>query len=495
MESDKVKHDYYSETSKIQIKTTNFAKYVLKICEFSCFLLSLSQNLLTMKRIVFIIGIIVVCLSLSAENHSSQNSMFPLVWIRPDSAVVSPSFCDTISATTKYTMMMVCKTLQPDAAQQLWKISRPDSAFYVVSTHGLYTETIPLPSKNKKSPLFLHPCVYMAQHTITSDTTYTNKHRLYIGSDTPTDSTCIVLYEAAYFPASLSRKQSLVFQTYLALKHGITLNKAHYLSVMGDTLWNARVDKRFYHHIKGIGSDSVYDFYSKVSASMEDDIICISSVDTLPHNSYVLLGDDNAELEWYAYENTTAMLKRTWQIKTTNNSQSLMVCFKRDKIGETTDTLYLALLDTEEEIIQTISPDSIDMNNNLCYTIVPSTKQLCFSFISTAETHKSPRKVGKKGNTQYSTGQEENEMLVNDIKITLFPNPTQGEYLLNIRLSKPTYILLRIQDPTGKIVTQQTLTDSSVYQYSGYLYFKGLYLFSFYSNDGRLLSTQELLVY
>lgn len=448
----------------------------------------------TMKKSIFIIGFLAISVYISSEDHCFREAMHPVVWVRPDTGLISPSICDTISATPKYTMMMVYKTLQPDVAQQLWKIFRPDSAFYVISTHGLYTEAIPLPNKDKQTPLSIQPCIYTIQHNMTSDTTHKDNYQLHIGSDTRTDSTRILLYEAAYFPRCLSRKQLLIFQTYLALKHGITLNKADYLSAIGDTLWNARTDKGYYHHIKGIGSDSVYEFYSQKSSSLEDDVVSISCVDTLPYNSYALLGDDNAELEWYAYENTTSMLQRTWKIKTTNNQQPIIICLNCDKVGDFTDTLHLALLNEEGEITQTIFPDSIDINKQYYYTIVPSLKQLYFSFTSTSETHNYSRKRNKGNHSSSQTNHDEGT-LISDIKITLGPNPTYGEYSLNISLSQPTNILFTIQDPTGKTIVQQKLTDSSMYQYSGYLYSNGLYLFSFYSDNGRILSTQELLVY
>lgn len=439
-------------------------------------------------------GFLAISMSISSKNSIFREAMRPVVWVRPDTSILSPSLCDTISATTKYTMMMVYKSLQPDVAQQLWKIFRPDSTFYVISTHGLYTESIPLPNKERQPPLSLQACIYTAQHTLTSDTIHNGNYQLYIGAEIPTDSTRIALYEAAYFPTSLSRKQILFFQTYLALKYGITLNKAHYLSTMGDTLWNAITDKRYYHHIKGIGSDSVYNFYSQKSSSLEDDVLNISCADSLPHNSYVLIGDDNAELDWYAYESTTSMLQRTWQIKTTNNQQPLIICLNSDKAGEFTDTLHLALLNEEGEIMQTFFPDSIDINK-LYYTIVPSQKQLYFSFISTSEIHNYSRKINKGNNSPSQSEQDEEEALICDIKITLGPNPTYGKYSLNVSLPQPTNILFVIQDPTGKSVMQQKLTNSSEYQYGGYLYSKGLYLFSFYSDNGRILSTQELLVY
>lgn len=467
----------------------------IKVCISACFLYLCRKNYIIMKRLIFIIVFFTVSLSISSKSYSVREAMLPIAWVLPDTCIISPSYCDTVSSASEYTMMMVYKTLKPDTAQQLWRISRQDSTFYAITTHGLYTEKTPLSPRDRKPQLSLQPCIYTMHHTMASDTAYQGNRQLCIGIDTPTDSTQIVLYEAAYFPTTLSRSQSLMFQTYLALKHGITLNKAHYLSTMGDTLWNAITDKRYYHHIKGIGSDSVYNFYSQKSSSLEDDVLTISCAEQMPYNTYALLGDNNAGLVWYTYENTTVMLQRTWKIRTTNNLQSLVVSLNSDKIGEKADTLSLVLLNAEEEILQTILPDSIDRDNNICYTIAPSANQIYFSFIGTEAKPDSSRKSSKANNTLCQTEREKDELQTDDVKVTLYPNPTRGEYVLDIILSQPTDIILSIQAPTGKAILQQKLTSNSSYRYSGNLYTKGVHLFSIYSSDVRLLSTIELLVY
>lgn len=448
------------------------------------------MNHLRKLELLFISTLFVI--GINAQRGMSKVPATPQIWHRPDSAIICPKSCDSISLPTSYTMMMVYKSLQPEKAQQLWKINRTDNKYYSISTHAMSTEKAVMPLRRTKKTF--KPCIYTFQQTLKPDTSYQDITQLFFGTDNTQDTSSIILYEAAYFNYRLPLLQSLMFQTYLAIKNGITLDGTSYISTHGDTIWDARTDKGYYHHIKGIGSDSVYEFHSQKSSSLEDDVVSISCVDTLPYNSYALLGDDNAEIEWYAYENTTSMLQRTWKIKTTNNQQPIIICLNCDKVGDFTDTLHLALLNEEGEITQTIFPDSIDINKQYYYTIVPSLKQLYFSFTSTSETHNYSRKRNKGNHSSSQTNHDEGT-LISDIKITLGPNPTYGEYSLNISLSQPTNILFTIQDPTGKTIVQQKLTDSSMYQYSGYLYSNGLYLFSFYSDNGRILSTQELLVY
>ena len=77
-----------------------------------------------------------------------------------------------------------------------------------------------------------------------------------IGLVTDTLPAAIEVEEIAYFGRNVPLPVSGAFQTYLALKYGITLDYAPYLSHAGDTLWYLRVAADFYSHVLGIRSDS-----------------------------------------------------------------------------------------------------------------------------------------------------------------------------------------------------------------------------------------------
>ena len=436
--------------------------------------------------------------------RQTQQLARPTLWYQPDTTIISPALTDTISAPTSYTMMMVYQTLQPATPQQLWRISRTDSVFYAITTHGLSTERIQPSTRN--NPPRTTPTIYTLQHTLRPDTAYRGIYRLHTGA-TVSDSSRIALYEVAYFDCRLTKCQSLMFQTYLAIKHGITLDNAPYLSTRGDTLWHPKSDKTYYHRLQGIGTDTVYHLKAKQSTSLEDSLLRIFTPKPLPANTYALVGDDDVPVGWSPYENGYALLQRTWLLRTTDTLPNICIALNKDNLPDDTDapdTLALILFNADGDITQTIYPDSTNAADQLCYTISRPATYTWFSFLTTDnETpHRHQVQKNNKGNNNNdkdnkNRNNQNNEDYTHygDYAISLTPNPTHGEYVLSISLPQEADLVLTIQDPTGKIMTRQTLTGATDYRHSGFLPVAGMYLFSFYTKDGELLTTRELLVY
>lgn len=421
----------------------------------------------------------------------TQYPIQPTLWHQSDTAIIFPSFTDTIAPPISYTMMMVYQTLQPATPQQLWRISRTDSVFYAITTHGLSTERIQPSVRN--TPPCTTPTIYTLQHTLRPDTAYRGIYRLHTGA-TASDSSQIALCEVAYFDSRLTKRQSLMFQTYLALKHGITLDNAPYLSTHGDTLWHPQTDKTYYHRLQGIGTDTVYHLNAKYSTSLEDSLLRIFAPNTLPANTYALVGDNDVPLGWSPYENGYALLQRTWLLRTTDTLPNICIALNRNNLPDTPDTLALILLNTDGDITRTIYPDSADVTNQLCYTVPHPATQTLFSFLTT-DNETPLRHQIQKNNKGNNSENNEDYTLYGDYAISLTPNPTRGEYVLSISLPQEADIVLIIHDPTGKILTIQTLTGATDYRHSGFLPVAGMYLFSLYTQDGELLTTRELLVY
>ena len=430
--------------------------------------------------------------------RSTLQPIQPTLWHQSDTAIISPSFTDTIAPPTSYTMMMVYQTLQPAVPQQLWRISRTDSVFYAITTHGLSTERIQ-PSTRNTTP-HTTPTIYTLQHTLRPDTAYRGIYQLHTGA-TASDSSQIALYEVAYFDSRLTKRRSLMFQTYLAIKHGITLDNAPYLSTRGDTLWHPKTDKTYYHRLQGICTDTVYHLNATHSTSLEDSLLRIFTPYTLPANTYAIIGDDDVPVGWSPYENGYALLQRTWLLRTTDTLPNICIALNKDNLPDAPDTLALILFNADGDITQTIYPDSTNAADQLCYTISRPATYTWFSFLTTDnETpHRHQVQKNNKGNNN-NDKDNKNRNNKNDenngtYAISLTPNPTHGEYVLSISLPQVADLVLTIQAPTGKVVTRQPLTGATGYRHSGFLPVAGMYLFSLYTQDGELLTTRELLVY
>lgn len=435
------------------------------------------MNRLRKLELLFISTLFVI--GINAQRGMSKVPATPQIWHRPDSAIICPKSCDSISLPTSYTMMMVYKSLQPEKAQQLWKINRTDNKYYSISTHAMSTEkAVMLLRRTKKT---FKPCIYTFQQTLKPDTSYQDITQLFFGTDNTQDTSSIILYEAAYFDYRLPLLQSLMFQTYLAIKNGITLDGASYISTHGDTIWDAKLSKDFYNRIHGFCSDTIYNYISTYSISAEDSIISIYTNDTLPKNSYILIGDNNADLDWKQYDGNFALLQRMWKMSVTgsiNNPIYIKVNFD-SFYQNVSDTLYLITLDQDYNIIRKQKPDSI---YNMCsyYTITPH-HNMYFSFGSMFE-HQLKK---ERGNL--------NKKDRNSLSIT--PNPTDGDFIASIHLEEEKSITITIKDMTGKTIHYQTLGNVRDYLYNGRINTPGLYIISLSDDKWNVIASTELIVY
>ena len=418
-----------------------------------------------MNKQLYILSLILISLNCNAAKRADSSPLSPSIWYKPDTIVINPFLCNTILPTESYTMMMVYKSLGSDTIQPLWTLCLNDSTIYSVVSEKHIDR----------------PIIYTMQHTIALDTTHVDSSYLYLGAKADTISH-IQLYEAAYFPSRLTRRQSLMFQTYLALRYGITLHKSNYISSQGDIIWNARKHKKYYHHIQGIGTDPFHNYWAVHSVSSEDSLLMLFSVDTLSPFSYALIGDNGLPAEWTPWEGTHSILQRKWFLHTTGQISHLSIKLYADKLSDLSDTIFLALLSEENQVVALLSPTSTDTCGGIWYELPAYDTR--FSFVSRFE-HRSSHISGRKPQTYGDS----------EASIFVMPNPTHGKYEIDIVLPTEMDVILSIHDSTGKMVLQQSLTSSTAYHVQDYLSSSGMYFITVFDNKHNILATRQLLVY
>ena len=423
-----------------------------------------------MQKYTLFILVIAATISASAAKQLDRSPVYPSVWHRPDTAIIYPNLCDSIPLSDAYTMMMVYCPLRSDSIQPLWTLVI-DSVSYSVAA-----------AKHVSKPV-----IYTMHHSLSTDTSLSTIGRLYTGTFELKNSH-LSLYESAYFPFSLTRPQSLMFQTYLALRYGITLRKADYLSPQGNIIWSARDYADYYHRVHGIASDPFYHYFSIHSVSMEDSLVSLSVSDTLPDFSYALIGDNGAEVDWTPYEGNTAVLQRRWFMHTSGRMPSeAALDIHTSLFPDYSDTLFLALLSEENVIQSLVPPSSVDSLGIARYTL-PCTDSY-FSFASRFE-HRPSR-----AHTHHVYTEQNPESLSLDQTFRLTPNPTHGPFTLDIHLAQETPITITIHDAMGKLIGRQILGPMTSYHYQGCLHNPGVYLITVTDDCHQTLFTHHLLIY
>ena len=305
----------------------------------------------------------------------------PEIWYRPDSLIVIPQE-DSVLWTDEYTIFSVVRSTNNES-ECLWSFKESDTVAVAVLTNGIYsTKTGTIRSNNARD--FSKWCIFSYHRGIILD--INKQYKLSLGEQyVYTDSMAvdalhskIEMEEFAYFKGNVPKLNANAFQSYLALKYGVTLDYAPYISSTADTLWHPVFDEDYYHRVKGIGHDTILNWFNLVSHSKEDSLLYIQS-DTLLPNEYVIFGDNDAPLYWQKDFDNDYILQREWRLRRfTSQPNNIMVVLQLAAFDESVDSIQMILKTNGTE--QLIIPDSILPDNQCYFTIYTTDTIIHFQF-------------------------------------------------------------------------------------------------------------------
>ena len=228
----------------------------------------------------------------------------------------------------------------------------------------------------------------------------------------------------------------------------------------------------------------MYNLYSTQSTSLEDSLIRISVNDTLPIGHYVIIGDNDAEIEWHPYEGSLALLRRIWKMNVAGEREhNVQVKIYSHVLQETSDTTWLAVLNEDYQVIDLIRPDSIDSCNY--YYSIRAHKNMLYS-LAGHFTHQSMPRKNKLPDVEVKDGSDH---------IDVIPNPTHGDYIVRIHLAEEKNIAIVTRDMTGQTVSSQQLNCVTDYEYKDRISSSGVYTISVTDNKHNVIATTDIIVY
>jgi len=147
-----------------------------------------------------------------------------------------------------------------------------------------------------------------------------------------------------------------MFQSYLSLKYGATLQYSDYISSKGDVVWNYLDNEKYSFSIAGIGRDDGFDLYQKQSSNVEEPGILTlgagkteltneANLSTLDNLNFLVWGMNEAEpamelSEAEIYPYSMPVMERKWKMQATGNRAGTIpteLQFNvKDIIGEST---------------------------------------------------------------------------------------------------------------------------------------------------------------
>ena len=259
---------------------------------------------------------IILCLILGISGAWAQT-----IWIKSDTLIPLPHE-EGILPQEEYTVIAVLKSLDTATPQLLWGIKSNDTLQSAFLTNAHYSNKGGF-FRTQSIRDYSQWCICYYHTGCRMDTT--GSYALWLGStpiyyaDTAWHSDSITAHiyirELLFTTSSMTKVEKAAWQSYMAVKYGITLDNAPYLTHRGDTLWHQERDADYYHHVVAVGVDSMHEWSASTSVSYEDASLLLFYPDSLHEGEYILLGDNNMEETWSSAPNGYDYLMRTWRLR------------------------------------------------------------------------------------------------------------------------------------------------------------------------------------
>lgn len=392
----------------------------------------------------------------------AQDVNYPVVWHigEPDSSIV---FSDTLLHVDDMTIISVCRA-NDDSSAIYWNLRSSDTTFYALSPKGMFTESVPQHTQPRVDQSIPHiELVRFASHDKNGNSNFVLSPG--INSET---------YELAVFDKHLSTKEALQFMTYLAVKYGITLDLADYL-VSDTVLWDAHKDIDYYNRVVGIGRDSVWGLNTLHSRQCANEPTITLIADSVQEKQYAIAGDNCESLEVTQYDTIDNVLARRWLVHNFG-IDALSIAVSPSSIGlDTTEFCMIVFNGNSYSIVLPNSVDSFATFNNI---------RIDTSFV-----------LSFCGNRLQRRDEREKKQMINSdrISIYIYPNPTHGEFHIDIELKEANPVVVNIFDERGMLVDQQKFDGSDKYYYVGQLTIPQVYMVEIIGKDDRIV--ENLVVY
>jgi hypothetical protein len=309
--------------------------------------------------------------------------------------------------------------------------------------------------------------------------------------------------ELLVFPKVLSNIESSIFESYLAIKYGISLEKS-YLSGTGTVIWDYQANTAFNNRIAGYGREDLLSFDQKMGTTSYQEapyysdscgsylanglynlsspcrllVMGVQPETAFNDGEYVIFGDNNQPINMF---NATipgyVAMQRKWLVRTNSKrpiKNQIELSYYDSLRTELADNLYdIALLinrsvnaggDPEYDDYDIYFADTIDESRskiifrNVVWNVAGNGKDV-FTFGYLSSQNASIKQL------DYENYVESELDNVDDLRI-YYPDPRDlSKVTIRIQHAKPTSTNIMMYDMHGRCVYRSVLTESEGVQY------------------------------
>lgn len=283
-------------------------------------------------------------LSLSAQTPGGVSS--PLLW-----SATSSIDSIRVKNSSGFTFIGISKTTS-DHEHTLWSLSDGKSSEILQTTSR---------SADLGSGFFMN-CTPDSGKTRQLYSYSTSKNvggrSLHIGKSykksLPSANVSNALVEYAVYDRSLSSLERAQVESYMALKHGITLKTSYYDS-RGRMIWNKTRNNRYQNRISGIIADQASAQYILSASSSEDGSFARITAENLEDGQSLLFGDDGGRLAFSRSVTYGKWMGRRWRTTSTGMTDTQITL-----AASTTDIQQIQPLDESESYYLAIDTTGMD---------------------------------------------------------------------------------------------------------------------------------------
>lgn len=327
--------------------------------------------------------------------------------------------------------------------------------------------------------------------------------------------------EYIFFDHQISDTAITQWISYTALKYGITLYQTNYLNSQKQCIWNYDTCPDFSHTIVGLGRDSTFGLYQKQTClSAQDALFGIDSLFAdnelntaqIAEGNFIVIGLDSNGLtvpaDLYLSNGSWQQICANGRVQVTGNQASQYNTFLRLKadLWDTAGllpTLWIDRSGTGEYALGDVElyyPTPTDSNTIWNFNRIHwdtdgnGTDAFCLVFPedSTARNALAGGKPASESNPQTEAQPSESispqAPLSSDTpRYRLYPNPTTGDYTLEILNVTPDEMTVTVHSADGKLVKLFSPKGKTGYTLHDHLSVPGTYLLSVNGHTFKLI--------
>lgn len=294
--------------------------------------------------------------------------------------------------------------------------------------------------------------------------------------------------EILVFEGKLNKPTREKYETYLAIKYGVTLEGDRYLAFNDSVLWDRNARGQYHHDILGLARDSSLHLNQKQSQNKEVVIAATNAayandanLTVLPENSYLLIGATAGSMASFSVDTLDANMiyaisAKRWLVSVHNDSMRYIntqfIIQDEGLLGA--DSLFLIIQRDENPVYSILFPDSINAEgkiyfNGLTWDVDGSGSDIVRlatfpQYAQTSSQQQGLNSFNNQGNDAFSSG---DSLSAGQLHLFGYPNPTNDDFHISVMTSSIEQTEISITDVTGRVYFLSKQAGQNFYNLQG----------------------------